>query len=168
MSNMAKCIKIPNNTSSSPSPFHAILWIERVHGIVYTTKRYQAQNWTCHRVSCSPSASAKHKLPVQCYWSVPWFDGPANNSQRVLFKTMPRTVEFTAPACATFAYQGALSPLWSTMVQVDQAIGTSSRITRAHWMVCNGESLRSNCAPSKVSWDLSKHTELIGGEKFYG
>lgn len=50
--------------------------------MVCTTKRYQTQNWTCHRVSCSPSASAKHKPPVQCYWFVPWFDGPANNSQR--------------------------------------------------------------------------------------
>ena len=39
--------------------------------MVCTTKRYQTQNWTCHRVSCSPSASAKHKPPVQCYWFVP-------------------------------------------------------------------------------------------------
>lgn len=39
MSNMAKCIKMPNITcsSSSPSPFHPILWIERVHGIHYQT-----------------------------------------------------------------------------------------------------------------------------------
>ncbi len=82
--------------------------------MVCTTKPYQPQNWTCHRVSCSPSASAKHKPPVQCCWFVPWFYGPANNSRR-WWKTMEEAVEscwiYTTRMCYVCLSSG--TPLWT-------------------------------------------------------
>ena len=106
MSNMAKCIKMPNITcsSSSPSPFHAKgAW-------------YALPNVTNHRIDHAIESLVAllrlQSISRQC-------SAIGSSLDSMGLQTIPSGGgEFTAVACATFAHQGVLSPLWSTMVQV--------------------------------------------------